>query len=432
MSSPSQCRGCRTLAFFASALLHAGIAGAVLWAAAQMVPTTDDDEGRSVGISLAMFDLDSPRGESSPPAAPPTDQPGDGETAVTEGPLEPPALDQAVQPQDTEEEQPRATDTSAPARTASKSDLPPRHLPNEPPMEQKAEPAMVAAAAVASGGAAMMTSPPAPPVETPQPTKQRNNVASAKDGDTKQAPVTDKAPDETQDETQDTRSSPRTASSAPRTTKPAVKLETKPKQKTKPKPKSKAKNRSKSKTRSDQKRKSKPKSTDKARARKAPKRSKSTPDKIAKQSPGGEDSTPARRKSKQAGKRGNDKAEGTGKGSKSGKGKQSGKKATARSKAAKKKAESRYLSELRRAIQRRKYYPKTARKRGMEGTVRVQLTIHANGKFSGIRVGASSGSKELDKAAMVAIKRLGHFKPIPKAVGRSRWTVRVPITYKLR
>jgi protein TonB len=61
----------------------------------------------------------------------------------------------------------------------------------------------------------------------------------------------------------------------------------------------------------------------------------------------------------------------------------------------------------------------------------VQFTIAANGRFSGIRVVGGSGSKELDQAAKTTLTRLARFKPIPDAVGRGSWTVRVPIVYRL-
>ncbi|MCF7984460.1 MAG: energy transducer TonB [Thiohalocapsa sp.] len=101
------------------------------------------------------------------------------------------------------------------------------------------------------------------------------------------------------------------------------------------------------------------------------------------------------------------------------------------SSAAQRSAEYRYLKELQRAISRRRYYPNAARRSGLEGTAKVQFTIASDGGFSGIGVSVSSGSRELDDAALTTIRRLGRFKPIPLKVGRNRWTVRVPIVYRL-
>jgi len=95
-------------------------------------------------------------------------------------------------------------------------------------------------------------------------------------------------------------------------------------------------------------------------------------------------------------------------------------------------AEARYLRELQRAIAKRRYYPRSAQRRGVEGIARVQLTIQADGRFSAIRISGGSGSDDLDRAAVTTIERLGRFKPIPTVLGRNRWTLRVPIDYRLR
>jgi TonB family protein len=94
-------------------------------------------------------------------------------------------------------------------------------------------------------------------------------------------------------------------------------------------------------------------------------------------------------------------------------------------------AERRYLSALRRALERQRHYPPSARRRGLEGTARVQFTIAADGAFSGIRVSRSAGVATLDEAAEHTVRRLARFEPIPAAIGRNRWTVRVPIAFRL-
>jgi TonB family protein len=94
-------------------------------------------------------------------------------------------------------------------------------------------------------------------------------------------------------------------------------------------------------------------------------------------------------------------------------------------------AERRYLAALRRALARERHYPPTARRRGLEGTARVQFTIAADGGFSGIRVSRSAGAKTLDDAAERTVRRLARFDPIPGAIGRQHWTVRVPIVFRL-
>lgn len=94
-------------------------------------------------------------------------------------------------------------------------------------------------------------------------------------------------------------------------------------------------------------------------------------------------------------------------------------------------AERRYLAALRRALSRERHYPPMARRRGLEGTARVQFTIAADGAFSGIRVSRSAGAASLDDAAARTVRQLARFDPIPPVIGRRHWTVRVPIVFRL-
>jgi protein TonB len=98
----------------------------------------------------------------------------------------------------------------------------------------------------------------------------------------------------------------------------------------------------------------------------------------------------------------------------------------------KKAAERRYLDELQRAIARHRYYPPKARKRDIEGSVTLYFVIHADGRIGDIRVARSSGSRLLDDAGLRTLERLGRFKPIPNSIGRSRWPLRVPISFALK
>ena len=99
--------------------------------------------------------------------------------------------------------------------------------------------------------------------------------------------------------------------------------------------------------------------------------------------------------------------------------------------AARGRAEHRYLGALRRALERERHYPLSARRGRLEGTARVQFTIAADGVFSAIHVSRSAGTATLDEAAADTVRRLGRFDPIPAVIGRSRWTVQVPIVFRL-
>jgi protein TonB len=93
---------------------------------------------------------------------------------------------------------------------------------------------------------------------------------------------------------------------------------------------------------------------------------------------------------------------------------------------------SRYLAELQQAIARHRFYPRHARRRGLEGEVAISFVIQADGRITDVRVAKSSGSDSLDQAGVRTLKDVGRFRPIPEELGRSRWVLRVPISYALR
>ena len=91
-----------------------------------------------------------------------------------------------------------------------------------------------------------------------------------------------------------------------------------------------------------------------------------------------------------------------------------------------------YLAALAAAIDRNKYYPLSSRRRGEEGTVLVRFVIQKDGDFSDLSVVESSGSRRLDKAALKTLRRVAPFRKIPESVGRSHWSITVPIAFSLR
>jgi len=62
-------------------------------------------------------------------------------------------------------------------------------------------------------------------------------------------------------------------------------------------------------------------------------------------------------------------------------------------------------------------YPTRAQREEREGTVRVRLTIGANGRVAGCSVTRSSGHADLDTAACKALRRYGRYNPALNATG---------------
>ncbi len=91
-----------------------------------------------------------------------------------------------------------------------------------------------------------------------------------------------------------------------------------------------------------------------------------------------------------------------------------------------------YRSSILRLVERHKYYPLHARRKGLEGTSRVAFTIHRNGVIAGVSLTGSSGERLLDQAAIQTIKQIGKAPPFPKDIQRNQWRFAIPIAYSLR
>jgi periplasmic protein TonB len=90
-----------------------------------------------------------------------------------------------------------------------------------------------------------------------------------------------------------------------------------------------------------------------------------------------------------------------------------------------------YLALLRRRIGDVLSYPPTARRRGLAGTVQIELEIQATGAISHVAVVASSSHRLLDDAAVEAVHGLGRL-PFPAGVPPRHLRVRLPVVFDLR
>ena len=75
-------------------------------------------------------------------------------------------------------------------------------------------------------------------------------------------------------------------------------------------------------------------------------------------------------------------------------------------------------------------YPLTARKQGLEGTVKLRVTVAADGRVTSVTVVQSSGHPILDNAARTGVSRW-RFSPARRANGAIASVVDVPIEFKL-
>jgi periplasmic protein TonB len=90
-----------------------------------------------------------------------------------------------------------------------------------------------------------------------------------------------------------------------------------------------------------------------------------------------------------------------------------------------------YLAALRQRIQQSVRYPSSARRRGVAGTVNVEILILANGTIAEVTVLESSSHAVLDEAALDTIRALPRM-PLPMELAARPLRVRVPVVFQLR
>lgn len=90
-----------------------------------------------------------------------------------------------------------------------------------------------------------------------------------------------------------------------------------------------------------------------------------------------------------------------------------------------------WLRGLRERIQASLRYPATARRRGISGTVTLELTIQSSGAIQDVRVVESSSHGVLDTAAVEAVRGLPA-QPMPGDLEHRPLRVRLPVVFQLR
>jgi protein TonB len=87
-----------------------------------------------------------------------------------------------------------------------------------------------------------------------------------------------------------------------------------------------------------------------------------------------------------------------------------------------------YLLQLLAHIDSHKFYPRSARRRGMEGEIQVAFYLLSNGSISDLQI--KGGSKVLRKAAKQAVQRALSLPPPPESV-RLQEQIRFGMVYRL-
>jgi protein TonB len=86
---------------------------------------------------------------------------------------------------------------------------------------------------------------------------------------------------------------------------------------------------------------------------------------------------------------------------------------------------------VRRRIQESIQYPTSARRRGIKGTVNLEILIRADGAISSVSVAGSSSHSELDEAAVEAVRSLAP-QPFPAGLKPRSLKVKLPVVFDLQ
>jgi protein TonB len=89
-----------------------------------------------------------------------------------------------------------------------------------------------------------------------------------------------------------------------------------------------------------------------------------------------------------------------------------------------------YLARFRRHVQESLLYPLTARRRGLTGSVEIEVLIESSGAVKTARVVTSSSHAVLDTAALEAIRSLAPL-PLPEHLPRRPLRLRLPLSFML-
>ncbi|NUN15203.1 MAG: energy transducer TonB [Myxococcales bacterium] len=95
------------------------------------------------------------------------------------------------------------------------------------------------------------------------------------------------------------------------------------------------------------------------------------------------------------------------------------------------KQKKKYASEIAKILRQHFPYPRAASRRGLEGTVVLEVIVDQDGVILSYRIGQSSEVSVLDDAALQAISQLKNVPKPPEILAWNSGTIRVPITYRL-
>lgn len=91
-----------------------------------------------------------------------------------------------------------------------------------------------------------------------------------------------------------------------------------------------------------------------------------------------------------------------------------------------------FIGQVRQRIANAKYYPRMARRRGMEGQPVIAFTLNKNGRLMKVDLAQTSGYQLLDQAALEAVHQGAPYPEIPAELKRDTFKFKLPISFALK
>jgi protein TonB len=91
-----------------------------------------------------------------------------------------------------------------------------------------------------------------------------------------------------------------------------------------------------------------------------------------------------------------------------------------------------YMRYISSTINKNKFYPKIAKRMGIEGECKIALKILASGEIADSYLVQKSSYDAFNKTALEIIKKIGKFKPFPSGLQKKELTIEIPLRYNLK
>jgi protein TonB len=91
-----------------------------------------------------------------------------------------------------------------------------------------------------------------------------------------------------------------------------------------------------------------------------------------------------------------------------------------------------FTGKVRQRIANAKYYPRIARRRGMEGQPIIAFTLDKQGRLTKVDLAQTSGYQLLDRAALEAVHQAAPYPVIPAPLKVNSFQFKLPISFVLK